>query len=163
MIAVLLKRGPAQWRDAWGEVWEGTQSFCSVPHVPQRASPSRHICVFTRQEALLSFMGQIFYWGFITEARLTESWATWLKSALSPLLPPWRSGSGKSRQPSHHRVGLPGAQPSAGSRKPSPSGELARERNRDTPVTQEMLRVVHAPCRKAGTKTRQVLYYTTVI
>lgn len=49
------------------------------------------------------------------------------------------------------------------SRKPSPSRELPRERNRDTPVIQEMLRVVHAPCQKRGTKTRQVLYYTTVI
>lgn len=54
--------GPAKWRDAWGEVWEGTQSFCALSSWNQGASPSWHIDVW--------FMMDDYQLGSSTELRV---------------------------------------------------------------------------------------------
>ena len=88
-------------RERSGGVW--MQCFHALSPRGHSMTPDpRHQCA-TNQDAPPSFSVQRFYWGFITQARLIKSLATWLNSiARPPFLPGGQAGS--QSQPYNHVV-----------------------------------------------------------
>lgn len=132
------------------------QSFHVLSLLSQSTPLCWHVNMFTNWKTPMSFIVQNLLLGFHCKGKLDLiiCWVTQL-NLYSPFHP-WKSGWLKVLTYSNPVVDFSEDQRSRGPPK-SP-----HQHDEDTPVAQEILRVLEAPCQELRAKTRKILLYPSV-